>query len=225
MSHLEDRLAEFVFEELTGPEMDAARQHVAQCLECQGRVAGFRKVQHSIEQLPDVEVPRRMVFVPSETESIQPIASKTRWASLRWAIPSAMAAALLLAFMLGGAFRFERNETGFVLALGPASEPTQTVEVQPVVAEAPGSATFDYANLDYAQIVNRVREDIGAEAEAWLRTEIDRIMTTVAIANDREIQRVRAELLYLSELQRSAQRDTYQNASYIQLLAQQVGRE
>ena len=75
MSHLENRLAEFVFEELAEPEMAAARQHVAQCLECQGRVAGFRKVQHSLEQLPDVDVPRRMVFVPSETESVKPVLS------------------------------------------------------------------------------------------------------------------------------------------------------
>ena len=229
MSHLEDRLAEFVCEELTGPEMATARQHVAQCLECQGRVAGFRKVQHSLEQLPDVEVPRRMVFVPSETPSIESMKAKTRWAPLRWAIPSAIAAALLLGLLLSGSFRFERNDSGFVFALGPVSDPTQTVEIQPplqaLVTEVPVVTTIDYASLDYAQIVSRIREDLRAEEEVWLRTEIDRVMGTVEAANDREIQRVRAELQYLSELQRVAQRDNYQNASSIQLLAQRTERE
>ena len=228
MSHLDDRLAEFVFEELTAPEMEAARQHVAQCLECQGRVTGFRKVQYSLEQLPDVDVPRRMVFVPSEPESITSIESKTRWSPLRWAIPSAMAAALVLAVVLGGSLRFERNESGFVLALGSVSESIQSAELQAVVAEVPVVTTLDYANLDYAQIVDRVREDIREEEEVWLRREIDSVMATMATveaASDREIQRVRAELQYLSELQRVAQREYYQNASSIQLLAQRTERE
>ena len=57
-----------------------------------------------------------------------------------------------------------------------------------------------------------------------LRSEIDRAIGTLQDANDREIQRVRAELQYLSELQRVAQRENYQNASYIQLLAQRTER-
>ena len=116
MSHLEDKLAEFVFEELTESEMEATRQHVAQCLECQGRVTGFRKVRHSLEQLPDVDVPRRMVFVPSEARS------KRNWVPFAWGIPSAIAAAFLLAVLISGGARFERNDSGFVVALGPVTE-------------------------------------------------------------------------------------------------------
>ena len=48
MSHLEDKLAEFVYEELTASEMEEVRQHVAQCLECQGRVAEFQEMQHAL---------------------------------------------------------------------------------------------------------------------------------------------------------------------------------
>ncbi len=215
MSHLEDQLAEFVFEDLTGPEMEAARQHVAQCLECQGRVAGFRKVQHSLEQLPDVDVPRRMVFLPSETRA------KTNWAPLRWAIPSAIAVALVLAVVLGGPLRFERLDSGFVIGLGPVSEPTQTAELQAVLAEVSVSPTIDYASLDYAQIVDRIRE----EEEGWLRAEIDQAVLKLEVAGNQEIQRLRAELQYFSELQRSARRVAYENASSIQLLAAQTGRE
>ncbi len=217
MSHLEDRLAEFVFEELTEPEMEAARQHVAQCLECQGRVAGFRKVQHSLEQLPDVDLPRRMVFVPSESRS------KPRWVPLAWGIPSAIAAVLLLAILISGGASLERNDSGFVAALGPRSEAPQTVEIQPAVRETPVALTIDYASLDYQQIIERIRGDIREEEEAWLRAEIDRVVGALEEVNGREIQRVRAELQYLSELQRAAQRETYQHASYIQRLAQRTG--
>ncbi len=217
MSHLEDRLAEFVFEELTESEMEAARQHVAQCLECQGHVAGFRKVQHSLEQLPDMDVPRRMVFVPSAVES------KRNWIPFAWGVPSAIAAALLLAVLITGGARFERNDSGFVVALGPVNESPENVQIQPVVGETPDALAIDYASLDYAQIIERIRGDIREAEEAWLRAEIDRVIGTLEEVNNREIQRVRAELQYLSVLQRAAQKDTYQNASYIQRLAQRTG--
>ena len=200
-----------MFEELTESEMEATRQHVAQCLECQGRVTGFRKVRHSLEQLPDVDVPRRMVFVPSEARS------KRNWVPFAWGIPSAIAAAFLLAVLISGGARFERNDSGFVVALGPVTETLQQVQLQPVVAEVPPVALVDYTTLDYAEIADRLNDDI--------RAEIDRAVAVIGTANEREIQRVRAELQYLSELQRAAQRDTYQNASYIQFLAQRTGGE
>ena len=86
-----------------------------------------------------------------------------------------------------------------------------------MVAEVPPVALIDYTTLDYAEIADRLNDDI--------RAEIDRAVAVIGTANEREIQRVRAELQYLSELQRAAQRDTYQNASYIQLLAQRTGGE
>ncbi len=217
MSHLEDRLAEFVFEELTEPEMATVRQHVAQCLECQGRVSSFRTVQHSLEQLPDVEVPRRMVFLPSATESKS---SGWLW---KWGVPAAIAAVLMLAVLLSGSLRFERNPSGYAVVLGPVNDAGQTVESQPGVAAVPVSPTIDYASLDYTQIADRIREDIRAEQESWFRSEIDMAIGSLQGANDREIQRVRAELQYLSELQRVAQKEYYQNASHIQLLAARTG--
>ena len=155
--------------------------------------------------------PRRMVFVPSEARS------KRNWVPFAWGIPSAIAAAFLLAVLISGGARFERNDSGFVVALGPVTETLQQVQLQPVVAEVPPVALIDYTTLDYAEIADRLNDDI--------RAEIDRAVAVIGTANEREIQRVRAELQYLSELQRAAQRDTYQNASYIQLLAQRTGGE
>ena len=165
MEHLEDTLAEFVLEELGDSEMESTRRHVAQCLECQTRVAGFQHVRRRLEQLPEVDVPRRMVFVGEQT------ASATRWLPLRWAGAVAVAAALVMAVLLLAPPRFERNDTGFVVAFGSATEVSQSAEIS------------------------------------------------------REIERVRAELQYLTELQRVAQRENYLNASAIQLLAQRTERQ
>ena len=202
MSHLEDRLAEFVYEELTAAEMGEARQHVAQCLECQGRVSEFQKVQHALETVPDVEVPRRVVFVESRK-------SVTRtWVPLRWLVPSATAAALVLALVIGGPIQFDRHESGMTIAFGalPEAEPLQ-VAAQPVVVPP--------QPVDYELVVARVT----AEQQAWLESELESRIQGISAANGREVQRLRAEMAYLSDLQRAALRDTLVNASSIQLLA------
>ena len=202
MSHLEERLAEFVDEELTASEMDEARRHVAQCLECQGRVSEFQKVQHALESVPDVEVPRRVVFVESRKS-----VNRT-WLPLRWLVPSATAAALVLALVITGPIHFDRHESGMTIAFGalPQAEPLQ-VAAQPIVVEP--------QPVDYEQIVARVT----AEQQAWLESEFAERIQTISATNAMEVQRLRAEMAYLSDLQRAALRDTLENASSIQLLA------
>ena len=208
MSHLEDKLAEFVFEELSGPDMEQARRHVAQCLECQSRVAGFQKVRQSLEQLPDLDVPRRMVFLPSDVAT-------SRWSGfpLRWAIPAGVGAALLLAVVLAGPVQFDFHDSGMTIALGQINPELQSVAPEPVVLELQ-----EPPPVDYEQIVARVLED----QQVWLAAELDRRISAINLANDSDIQRVRGELAYLYDWQRATLRDTYENASSIQLLAQRT---
>ena len=202
MSHLEDRLAEFVYEELTASKMGEARQHVAQCLECQERVSEFQKVQHALETVPDVEVPRRVVFVESGKST-----AKT-WLPLRWLVPSATAAALVLALVIAGPIHFDRGESGVTIAFGglPEAEPLQAA-AQPIVVEP--------QPVNYEQIVAHVT----AEQQAWLESELTERIQAISVVNGREIQRLRAEMAYLSDLQRAGVRDTLENSSSIQLLA------
>lgn len=221
MSHLEEKLAEFVFGDLPESEMESARQHLAQCLECQGRVAGFQKAHRLLEQVPEVDVPRRMVFLPSA----QATSKRRRWRPLTWGIPSAVAAALFLAVLLAGQLHFERNDSGFVFQVGRSIEvepqAPQAVQLPAVDATGPVAPVIVYEDLDYEQIVDRLR----ADQEAWLGDAVDHRIAAVKLDHDQEFQRVRAELLYLSELQRAALRDTYQNASSIQLLASRTEGE
>jgi anti-sigma factor RsiW len=202
MSHLEDRLGEFIYEELPASEMETAKRHVSQCLECQGRVADFQAVQHALETVPDVDVPRRTVFV----ESREP-GSKT-WLGLRWLVPSATAAALVLALVIAGPIHFDWRGSGMTIAFGAQPEPAP-VEV----AEAP--IVIEPVPVDYEQIVARVT----AEQQAWLESELNGRFQSMSTASRREVRRLQAELAYMSDLQRAAQRDTLENSSSIQILA------
>ena len=202
MSHLEERLAEFVYEELTLAEMQEARTHVTQCRECRELVSEFNKVQQSLETIPMVDVPRRVVFVEAGKSS------EKMWLPLRWLVPFATAAALLLALAITGPIHFDRQESSVTIGIGaqPEVEPLQVV-ARPVFTEL--------QPVEYEEIVALVT----AEQQEWLESELAERIQVMAVVNDREIQRLRAELAYLSDLQRAALRDTVENASSIQLLA------
>ncbi|HYR89039.1 MAG TPA: hypothetical protein VE422_33500 [Terriglobia bacterium] len=87
-------------------------------------------------------------------------------------------------------------------AVSPA--PTPVSIVTPVSAPAVVQAQ----NVDYARIVSELR---GSD-RAWIASELDK--------RDKEIQRLRGELAYYDNLQRTVLKETWNNASSIQLLAQ-----
>ncbi len=93
----------------------------------------------------------------------------------------------------------------------PAAEPLQAaaqlIAAQPIIVEP--------QPVDYEQIVARVT----ADQQAWLESELAERIQAISAVNGREIQRLRAEMAYLSDLQRAAGRDTLENSSSIQLLA------
>ena len=216
MSHLEDRLADFVFEELPLEEMTTARRHVAQCLECQGRIADFQKIRHSLEQLPDVDLARRMVFVP-ESPSLK--RSPRSWFSFAWAVPGAVAAALVVAVVLAGPLRMEWGDQGVRIAFGQEiAEP----QVAPVVA------AVDYDNLDYERIAARLESELQIRVDAQLQqfnSEFARLIDANDDANRLEILRVQSEIASLFDWSLASDRDIYRQAVALQEVQQRAGLE
>ena len=216
MSHLEDKLAEFVFDELSSQEMEVARQHVTQCLECQGRVSDFRKVQHSLEQLPDVDLPRRIVFVPETAPT-----GRTRgWFSLAWAVPSAAAVAVVIGLLIAGPFQFEWDDAGMQVAFG-SLEPEQIVG--PVAIT---TAPIDYESLDYERIARLLQPD----QQVWLTAEfeqqssqIDRVIESSNDTNRQEIRRIRADMGLLYEMNLAVTEDYWEQGATLQQIAQRTG--
>ena len=206
MSHLEDRLAEFVFEELSEPEMEQARRHVAQCLECQGRVTGFQRVRESLERVPDVDVPRRVVFVESEASS------KRSWLPTGWLVPIGAAAAFVLVVLLIVPMQLDWRDGGVTIAFGnmpavPAPAP-QPAPIQELALEP--------ASIDYA----RLADDVAALDRAWLEAELNTRLSAINSEYQSDMRSVRGEMDYLVRLQEAATRDTIENSTNILLLAE-----
>ena len=78
MAHLNDKLADFFYEELPATEMVEARRHVADCGECRAQVQLFERTHLALKNLPDAELPRRVIFARPERT--------TAWASPRLAL-------------------------------------------------------------------------------------------------------------------------------------------
>ena len=67
-----------------------------------------------------------------------------------------------------------------------------------------------FSHVDYNRIVNEVHQ----ADRAWLAVELNK--------RDEEIQRLRGELAYYENFQRTVMRETLENGSAIQLLAQRT---
>ena len=62
MSHLNEKIAEFIFGELSEQEMADAQRHLAQCSDCREQVEQFQTTYAMLKSSPDAEPPRRILF-------------------------------------------------------------------------------------------------------------------------------------------------------------------
>jgi len=142
MTHINDKIAEFVFEELSKQDMAEAKSHLAECSACREQVEQFRSTYAMLKTSPDLDPPRRTVF-----EFEKPAAASWIW---RWLGPMAASAAVALAIV------------SFV--------PRQPQIVERVIDQPVPRATTQAATqpVDYQRIINELRP---AE-QAWLETEL-----------------------------------------------------
>jgi len=191
MAHLNDKLADFFYEELPASEMVEARRHVAECGECRTHLQLFEKTHLALKALPEAEPPRRVVFTPA--------ARPARWGVLDWRFFAPMAAAV----------------AALVLAVMPARSPAPAPV--PVAVTAPASAPVvpqaQPQNIDYDRIVDQVRQT----DRAWFADQLAK--------RDREIRQLEGQLAYYESYQRTIVKETMENASSIQLLAQRTSSQ
>ena len=180
MSHLSNKLAEFIFEELSASDMAEAKRHVAECSDCREQVEQFQRTHAMLRALPDLDPPRHVIFAPPERLSWL---RRFQW---RLAVPVSAAVALIIAILI---------------ALSPNPAPVI------VSVPAPAPPAVQAQNVDYDRIIGELRQS----ERVWLAGELDK--------RDKEIQRLRGELAYYDYLQRTVLKETWDNASSIQLLA------
>ena len=140
MSHLGERITEYVFGELSTTEMAEAKTHVAQCGECKRAVEHFERTRSLLQAVPEMDPPRSAVLT---FEKPRPVRS---W---RWLAPMATAAALVLIIALMAPIHVQWNDSALTIAFGkapssPAAAPDQhTVEaIEQLQSQIAGLASF-----------------------------------------------------------------------------------
>src|ERR1051326_8908330 len=142
MSHLTEKVAEFVFGDLSAREMAEAQRHLTQCSDCRQDVEQFQTTYAVLKTSPDVEPPRRILF-----EFEKPRAAGWIW---RWLAPmtaSAAVAALVVTF---------------------TPRPQQPPQIVERVVQQQSSAPQAQA-VDYQKTIDDLREEIKQRDAAQAR--------------------------------------------------------
>jgi len=162
MNHINDKIAEFVFEELPIQEMKAANAHLAECSGCREQVEQFQSIHARLKTSPDLEPPRRILF-----EFEKPRVSSWMW---RWLAPMAASAAVSLAV---------------VNLATPRQTPPQVIrEVVQQQAPAPTAQPINYQQIidqlqaaDRAWLENELKKRDASHTQAIqrVRGEVDNL--------------------------------------------------
>jgi hypothetical protein len=201
MAHLKEKIAELVFGELPGEEMTEARLHLEGCGDCRNEVEAFQRTQAFLRVSRDSDPPRQIIFESEKNSSVR-----------RWLIPVGAAAAVLLAVLVALPIHLQWRDSQLIIAFGAIPETAAPVPGPAVVVREP-----IVQPVDYERIIAAVR----AQQEGWLRDELQ----ARDAANTRQVQRLSGDIAYLESMQRVMYRETLDNASTIQLLAQSQPQE
>ncbi len=167
MSHLNERIAEFVFEELSPSEMTEARRHIAECSDCREQVKQFQLTYATLKTSPVVNLPRPLVF-----EFEKPRVVSWMW---RWLAP--MSASAAVAFAVASLTSHPQIQIA-----APAVQPPAVVQPAALPAVQP---------VDYQKIINDLRAELKERDTAHTR-EIQRVagkvdlLDSYQLVNERE---------------------------------------
>jgi hypothetical protein len=182
MTHLTEKVAEFVFGELSPSEMAEGQRHLAQCSECRQQVDQFQNTYAMLKASPDAEPPRRILF---EFEKRQ--AAGWVW---RWLGPMAASAAVALA----------------IVTLTPRPQPQviEHVSKQEVAAATPAPTPAPGAQqINYQQVIDDLRTEL-KERDVAEGKEFQRVRGQMALLEayqqsmDRDIAESKSAMQYLA---------------------------
>jgi hypothetical protein len=149
MRHVTDKIAEFVFADLSETEMAETKRHLSQCLDCRQQVEQFETTRMMLETSPDVEPPRRIMF---EFEKPRVAA----WMS-RWLAP--MAASAAVAFAVVHFTPPQQPQVIERIVTQPAAQPSaQPIDYQMIINELRASEQVWLANELKKQDTSHSRE-------------------------------------------------------------------
>jgi anti-sigma factor RsiW len=132
MSHLDERITDYLMGEMSTAEKNTADVHLGQCSLCAGRLEEFRHTYALLQTVPDAEPPRPLVFA-EEKRIARPAAGSMVW---RWLAPafSAAAASIITALILSPAPSDAPPSATSVNVASPSTV-QPAIDVQKIVSE------------------------------------------------------------------------------------------
>jgi anti-sigma factor RsiW len=206
MTHLGERVADYVFGEMTGKELEEARRHIADCSQCRDEASQLERTRATLRLSHDIEPPRHITF---EVE-------KRRAFGWRWLAPIGAAAAVIIAVLIAAPMSIQWNQSQLTISFGTA--PAAVVRNE--AANVATSVRTVSEPVDYDRIISEIQKQLRAQqpsvavAPAKLDVEQTKVM-----------QRLQDNLVYLENLQKSIEKQTVQNTNDIAYLVQKSERE
>jgi hypothetical protein len=207
MTHLGERLTDFVFGELSSREMDEARRHIATCAECRQQVEQFEQTRSLLKMSPDVEPPRHIVFEFEKPRRI--------WS---WLAPVMAAAAVIIAVLIATPMQIQWRDSQLTITFGRTGTPPVAVNT-PAQIQSP--ATPAVQPIDY----DRLAKQIEGSERPWVAAELKKLDSEQTKRLEVLQQNIGGNITYLQSRQEAIDRDNYRNAANIQMLAQQLGAQ
>jgi hypothetical protein len=207
MTHLGERLTDFVFGELSSHEMDEARQHVATCTDCRQQVEQFQQTRSLLKMSPDVEPPRHIVFEFEKPRRI--------WS---WLAPAMAAAAVIIAVLIATPMQIQWHDSQLSITFGRTGTPPVAVNT-PTQIQSPAAPAVQAIDYD------RLAKQIESSERPWVVAELKKLDAEQTRRLGILQQNIGGNITYLQSRQEAIDRDNYRNAANIQMLAQQLGAQ
>lgn len=206
MTHLGERITDYVFGEMSGKELEEARRHVTDCPQCRNEAQQLERTRTTLRLSQDIEPPRHMTFEVEKRPAFG-------W---RWLAPIGAAAAVIIAVLIAAPMSIQWNESQLTISFGTAPAPVVRNEAANVAT--PVRTVSE--PIDYDRIISEVQKQLRSQqpSASVASVKLDAEQTKI-------IQRLQDNLVYLENVQKSIDRQTAQNTNDIASLAQKSERE
>jgi anti-sigma factor RsiW len=149
MTHLGERITDYVFGEMSGKELEEARRHIADCSQCRDEVSQVERTRATLRLSQDLEPPRHTTFEVEKRPAF----------SWRWLAPIGAAAAVIIAVLIAAPMSIQWNESQLTIAFGTAPAPAvrnETANVQSPVRTISEP-------VDYERIISEVQKQLRSQ--------------------------------------------------------------
>jgi anti-sigma factor RsiW len=206
MTHLGERITDYVFGEMSGKELEEARRHIADCSQCRDEVSQVERTRATLRLSQDLEPPRHITFEVEKRPAFN-------W---RWLAPIGAAAAVIIAVLIAAPMSIQWNESQLTISFGTAPAPAVRNETANV--QSPVRAVSE--PVDYDRIISEVQKQLRSQ-----QPSVSVAPVKLNAEQTKIIQRLDDRLVYLENVQKSIERQNAVNADAIAQLTQKSERE